>query len=131
VTRAGNKRLKAVVQVHRTLDNLKIHALTIKEQLRHAIEEAHAAQDALIQRKAAEKAREEALALAHELLKAEQREREKGGEKRKTLIVNERRKVKKTAGRRRGSSQQMIQRPRTAAGTLVVTPLFDGETGGP
>jgi hypothetical protein len=131
VTRAENKRLEAEIQVHRTLDDLKIHLLTIKEQLRHAIEEAHAAQDALIQRAAEEKAREEALLLAQELLKAEQREREKDGEKRKILTVNERRKVKKTAGRRRASSPQKTQRPRTAAGTPVVTLVLDGETGKP
>jgi Ran GTPase-activating protein (RanGAP) involved in mRNA processing and transport len=131
VTRAENKRLEAEIQVHRTLDDLKIHLLTIKEQLRHAIEETHAAQDTLIQREAKEKAREQALALAQELLRAEQREKEKGGEKSKILTVNERRKVKKTTERRRTSSPNKIQRPKTAAGAPVVTPVFDGETGKP
>jgi hypothetical protein len=105
--------------------------LTIKEQLRYAIEEAHTAQDALRQREAEDQAREEALALAQELLKAEPREREKGSEKRTILTLNERRKVKKTAGRRRVSSPQKIQRPRTAVETPVVIPVFDGETGKP
>jgi hypothetical protein len=110
VTRAEHKRLKAEIQVDRTLEDLKIHRLTMKEQLRHAIEEAHA---------------------KHELFKPEQREKEKGGEKRKILTVNERRKVRKTTWRRRISSPQKIQRPRTAAGTPVVTLIFDGETGKP
>jgi hypothetical protein len=49
VTRAKNKRLKAEVPIYRTLDDVKIHVLRIKKQFRHAIEEAHAAQNALIQ----------------------------------------------------------------------------------
>jgi hypothetical protein len=113
------------------LDDLKVHLLTIKEQLRHAIEEAHAAQDALVQKEAEDKAREEAVALAQELLRVEQKERERTGEKRKLLTVNERRNAQKAAGRRKVSSPQKVQRPKTAAGAPIVTPVFDGETGKP
>jgi chromosome segregation ATPase len=128
VTRAENKKLETEVQVHRTLDDLKIHLLTIKEQLRNAIDEAHAGQDALIQREAEEKAKEEARAFAQDLLKVEQKEI---GERGKLLTVNERRNAKKAAGRGKISSPQKAQRPKTAAGAPVVTPVFDGETGKP
>jgi cellobiose-specific phosphotransferase system component IIA len=131
VTGAESKKLEAEVQIHTTLDDLKIHLLTIKEQLGHAIEEAHTAQEALIQREAEEKAREEAMAVAQELLKVEQKEKEKGGGARTILTVNERRKASNAAGKRKLSSPQRVPRHKTAPGAPIVTPLFDGETGNP
>jgi chromosome segregation ATPase len=126
VKRAEGKKLDAEIQVHRVLDDLKIHLSTIKEELRRAIEDAHAAQAALIREEADEKAMQEARALAQELLRVEKQKQGKapGNTKASTLIGELSGAKQPAAGmpvRRRAAATQKVK---VAAGAPVVTPEF-------
>lgn len=122
VKRAEEKKLDAEIQSNRVLDDLKVHLLTIKEQLRQAINDAHAAQNSLFQKEADDLAQQEMKEVTEQLLS----EDKVGSPKGKVSV----RKVpiKKLSTKEQRLQKVISGRPRTAANAPVVTPQFEGET---
>jgi Ran GTPase-activating protein (RanGAP) involved in mRNA processing and transport len=124
LVRAENKKVEVEVRGRRILDDLKVHLMTIRTQLKHAVEEAHEAQDALMREEAEQKARDEAMALTQAILNAQAKDRQGRPGKARLLTVNERREANLSLGRKR---PQMAARPKTPARAPVVTPVFEGD----
>jgi DNA repair exonuclease SbcCD ATPase subunit len=121
--RAENKKAEAEAKTHHVLDDLKVHLSTIKEQLKQTIQDAHYVQADLLQADAEEKAKEEALMRAQELLKVGKTKSAKGAA---LMAATLDRKIRATIPEEPAPMKKIAaatQRPKTAAAQKRVAPV--------
>ena len=125
--RAEAKKLEAEVQSTRVLDDLKMQLMSVKEELRQLIDQAHVAQNLLLKRDAAAKAEAEAKAAEEKAQAAKAKEAAEPPKKVEFFTLAERRQASRPSSSRkkvptRPKSRKKSPKPR------IVTPEFEGET---
>ncbi|OHS95774.1 hypothetical protein TRFO_38103 [Tritrichomonas foetus] len=115
--RANDKKMEAQIEANKVLDDLKLHLLTMKEQLRNVIDDARAQQKMLSQKEEEEKLAKQAQQIAENMFNRAKKSARKGN------MMNEKKKVIRRTPIT-GSSNTI--RPKTANGAPIVTPSLGG-----
>ena len=139
--RAEAKKLDAEVQSTRMIDDLKMHLMTVKEELRQLIDQAHVAQNLIFKRDATAKAEAEQKAAEEKALAAKAKEAAKPpkkvefftlAERRQASRPNSSRKKSPNSGRKKSPNSGRKKSParpksRKSPKPKIITPEFEGE----
>ena len=139
--RAESKKLDAEVQSTRTIDDLKMHLMTVKEELRQLIDQAHIAQNLIFKRDATAKAEAEQKAAEEKALAAMAKEAAKAPKKVEFFTLAERRQASRpnssrmkspNSGRKKSPNSGRKKSParpksRKSPKPKIITPEFEGE----